>query len=162
MKKTVVIFSILALFFGCMSYVAASEYIKFSSRFIKHFKDCDAYKEEVSSEYDSKEFIEKREIVGWKNGFCHYRTTMKTNNSSYMLDCMFSDVQVNEIYKAMKSSYKSVEEYNLDILVPNKDAKSGGVEFKKIGVTPIRGNKAYIVWSKYQNNPYFCRPQKLQ
>lgn len=162
MKKTIIICGLLAFVFSSISYVMAAEYVKYSSHFIKKFKNCDAYVEDVSSTYDSDVFNEKREIIGWKNGFCHYRSTIKSSKSGYLLDCMFSDVQVDELYKAMKSSYKTVEEYSLDILVPAKDPKTGQTSYKKIGATPIKGNKAYIVWTKYQNNPYFCRPQKIQ
>ena len=41
------------------------------------------------------------------------------------------------------------------------DAK-GSNKYKVVGSTVIKGNKAFITWAKYQNNPYFCRPEKIR
>ena len=57
--------------------VLASEYTKFSSTFIKKFKDCDYYEETTNSEFEGNAFSTNRKIIGWKNGFCKYQETIK-------------------------------------------------------------------------------------
>ena len=161
MKKRVLGYCLLVLCLTGYIFAKASDGTTYSAKFIKNFKDCSTYQENYSSEYEGEKFNEKREILGWKNGFCHYRTTVNSSNSAYKLDCMFSDIQVEEIYKAMKNNSKALEDYNLDIMIPTKETKNGQPVYKKIGSTVIKGTKAYITWTKYENNPYFCHPQKL-
>ena len=139
----------------------AAEYTKFSSKFVKHFKDCDRYEETVVSEFEGKEFTTNRQIQGWKNGFCKYQEVIKSPSSEYQLNCAFTDVQVEELYMAMKNRSKEVEKYDLETFAEQKDLKTGKTQYVSRGTTTIKGNKAYIAWAKYQNNPYFCIPKKI-
>ena len=66
------------------------------------------------------------------------------------------------MYISMKDSSKKPQEYSLDIFDITTDSKTGKETFNVVGSTTIRGNNAYITWAKYQNNPYFCRPEKLK
>lgn len=61
----------------------------------------------------------------------------------------------------MKDKSKTPESYELEMFGEQKDPKTGKIKYIKTGTTTIKGNKAYITWAKYQNNPYFCKPQKL-
>ena len=75
---------------------------------------------------------------------------------------LFAEAQIDDLYEAMKSRSKKAEKYNLDIFESKVDPKTGETTYKSVGTTIIKGNKAYIVWAKYQNNPYFCRAEKIK
>ncbi len=62
----------------------------------------------------------------------------------------------------MKSRSNEPETYGLETFVEQIDEKTGKSKFVSNGITTIKGNKAYITWAKYQNNPYFCKPEKLK
>lgn len=159
MKKTIIYVLSMFLILG-FSIVKASEYAVFSHGFIKNFKDCDKFEETTNSTYNGDSFTEKSEILGWENGFCHYRTTIVSKDTGYRLECMFSDIQVEELYNAMRDKSRTVSEYKMDLFKP-VDSNDGEITYKKAADTIIKGNKGYIAWTKYQNNPYFCRPYKL-
>jgi len=159
--KKIIILSLISAMAG-FSCVYASEYTKFSRGFIKHIKDCDAYEETVTSRFEDNDFTTKRKIHGWKNGFCQYSEVITSKDGSYRLNCMFGDVQVDDLYEAMKSRSNKAEKYNLEIFEPQVNPKTGETTYKSAGSTLIKGNKAYIVWAKYQNNPYFCRAEKIK
>jgi len=139
----------------------AAQYTKFSSKFIKSFKDCDRYEESVTSEFEGKTFVTNRRIAGWQNGMCKYQETITSPEDKYTLNCLFSALQVDELYEAMTSKSKETEKYELDVFAKQKDPKTGEQKYVTIGSTTIIGNKAYVKWAKYQNNPHFCIPQKL-
>ena len=160
-KSTAVTLGLLVALVAGMSCVFAAEITKFSSKFIKNFKDCDAYEETVTSEYEGKQFTTNRKIIGWRNGFCKYQETIKSPEDEYQLNCSFSNIQVDELYESMKSRSKELEKYDLDIFAPQKEKKEG-TKYVVVGNQTIKGNKAYIAWAKYQNNPYFCKPQKIK
>jgi hypothetical protein len=160
MKKFTIIF-ITAIIAG-MSCVFASEYTKFSRRFINHFKDCDAYEETITSNFEDTTFTTHRKISGWKNGLCRYTEVITSNEGSYKLNCRFAEIQLDDLYLAMKDRSNKPEKYNLDIFQQKVDPKTGETIYVTNGSTVIKGNKAYIVWAKYQNNPYFCRYEKLK
>ena len=141
--------------------VCAATYTKFSSDFIKNFKDCDNYRETVNSEFEGENFTTVRTIQGWRNGFCKYEEVIKSSKGAYKLDCSFSNIQVDELYTAMKSRSKEPEKYELELFASQKDPKTGQTKYVTAGTQTIKGNKAYIVWAKYQNNPYFCKPTKI-
>ncbi len=163
MKKNIILTIVFVIgIFSSLAYVSASEYTKFSSGFKKHFKDCDSYKETIESTFEGKNFKTQREIIGWRNGVCRYTETVSSGSDAYKLNCMFPDLQVEELYKSMKDSSKKPQEYSLDIFEIKTDSKTGKETFNVVGSTTIRGNNAYITWAKYQNNPYFCRPEKLK
>ena len=134
---------------------------KFSSSFKKYFKDCDPYEETVTSEFGGKTYETHRKIIGWRNGFCRYQETMSSVQEKYMLDCNFSAVQLDELYASIKSRSKNQERFELETFGERVDEK-GKVEYVKLGTMTIKGNKAYVTWAKYQNNPYFCKPTKLK
>jgi len=161
MKKTVIISTLVMVFAIGITSVLASEYTKFSSAFIKKFKDCDYYEETTHSEFEGNTFSTNRKIIGWKNGFCKYQEIIKSKEGNYQLDCLFSSLQVDDIYYSMKDKSKTPESYELEMFGEQKDPKTGKIKYIKTGTTTIKGNKAYITWAKYQNNPYFCKPQKL-
>ena len=69
-KSTAVTLGLLIALVAGMSCVFAAEFTKFSSKFIKNFKDCDAYEESIVSEYEGKQFTTNRKIIGWRNSFC--------------------------------------------------------------------------------------------
>ncbi|MDE6138139.1 MAG: hypothetical protein K2F57_01555, partial [Candidatus Gastranaerophilales bacterium] len=93
---------------------------------------------------------------------CKYEETITSPKDKYQLRCSFSAIQMDELYKAMKSKSKEAERYELDTYAEQKDLTTGKTKFVPIGTTTIKGNKAYITWAKYQNNPYFCTPVKLK
>ena len=158
MKKIFVI-TLAGLILG--STVMASEYTKFSRKFIRHIKDCDAYEETVTSKYEDMTFNTTRKITGWKNGFCKYSETITSEVGAYKLDCRFTDIQLDDLYEAMRNRSKKAEKYSLDVYVEKKNPKTGDLEYVKDGVTEIKGNRAYVIWAKYQNNPFICKPSEI-
>ena len=160
MKKSTVTLLAFGLIFAVAGCAFAATYTKFSSKFIKHFEDCDKYEETVSSEFEGREFSTTRRIIGWKNGACKYQEIVSDSNGNYQLDCSFPSVQLDELYTSMKDRSKSVEQYELQLYGEQKNAK-GPNKYAVVGSTLIRGNKAYITWARYQNNPYFCRVQRV-
>ncbi len=154
---TSIVFLVAALFTTAI----ASEYSKFSRKFIKNMRDCDAYEETVTSNYDDETFTTKRRIIGWRNGFCQYQEVISSKDGKYQLDCSFSDAQVDDLYTAMKSRSRTPEKYNLQLFEAKTNPKTGEVTYVRGGTTIIKGNKAYIQWAKLQNNPYFCKPTRL-
>ncbi len=164
MKKftTLALTATIAISFTCLCAFAADNYSKYSSRFKKNFKDCDKYEETINSEYQGETFTTHRKIKGWRNSFCQYEETITSVNGSYKLNCVFSNVQVDELYDSMKSKSKELKRFELDTFAEQTDPKTGKVKYVKSGTTTIKGDKAYVAWAKYMNNPYFCRPQKLK
>ena len=164
MKKflTLALTATVAISFTCLCAFAADNYSKFSSKFKKNFKDCDKYEETTTSEFQGATFTTNRKIKGWRNTFCQYEETVSSVTGSYKLTCGFSSVQVDELYESMKSRSKELIKYELDTFVEQKDPKTGKSKYVKAGSTTIKGDKAYVAWAKYQNNPYFCRPEKLE
>ena len=160
-KSTAVTLGLLIALVAGMSCVFAAEFTKFSSKFIKNFKDCDAYEESIVSEYEGKQFTTNRKIIGWRNGFCKYEETIKSPEDEYQLNCSFSNIQVDELYNSMRNKSKDPETYELEMFAEQKD-KKGQTKYVVVGSQTIKGNKAYITWAKYQNNPYFCKPQKIK
>jgi hypothetical protein len=160
MKKTLI--SLLVLMLTGISCVFASEVTKFSRGFIKHFKDCDVYEETVTSTFEDEEFKSQRKILGWKNGVCRYTETITSKSGGYRLNCNFPEIQVDELYDAMRNRSKTPERFNLEIFTPEVDPKTGETVYVTKGTTLIKGNKAYIAWAKYQNNPYFCKAEKIR
>ena len=61
MKKTVIISTLVMVFAIGITSVLASEYTKFSSAFIKKFKDCDYYEETTHSEFEGNTFSNDRD-----------------------------------------------------------------------------------------------------
>ncbi len=145
----------------CTSAVFAAEYTKFSRKFIRHIKDCDSYEETVTSVFEDETFKTKRKIHGWKNGFCRYTETIISARGAYQLDCGFTEIQLDDLYEAMKDRSKTADKYTLDIYTEVKNPKTGETEYIKDGTTEIKGNKAYVIWAKYQNNPFFCKPSDI-
>lgn len=161
MRRFYTLLLVLAIFVSAgLTCVFAATYTKFSSKFIKNFEDCDNYEETLTSEFEGKNFTTTRKLMGWKNGFCKYQETVSSSDGKYQLNCSFTSVQLEELYLAMKNKSKDVEKYDLERFVEQKDA-NGRTKYVSMGTQTIKGNKAYIVWAKYQNNPYFCKPQKL-
>lgn len=157
--KKIFIISLVTLLLG--GYALASEYTKFSRKFIRHIKDCDAYEETIASEYEDSSFKTTRKIHGWKNGYCRYTETITAPQGAYKLDCGFTEVQLDDLYEAMKDRSKKADKYTLDLYSERKNPKTGDTEYMKSGSTEIKGNRAYIVWAKYQNNPFVCRPSEI-
>jgi hypothetical protein len=141
--------------------VYAAQYTKFSTKFKKNFKECDRYEETLTSEFEGKTFTTTRKILGWKNGACRYQEIIETQGEKYQLNCNFSGSQVDELYDAMNSKSKETEKYELEVFGEQTDPKTGKTTYAPVSSTTISGNKAYIKWAKYQNNPYFCMPHKL-
>lgn len=161
MRRFYTLLIALAVFISAgLTCVFAATYTKFSSKFIKNFEDCDKYEETVTSEFEGKTFTTNRKLMGWKNGFCKYQETISSSDGKYQLNCSFTNIQVEELYLAMKSRSKEVEKYDLERFAPQTD-ENGKTKYVSMGTQTIKGNKAYIAWAKYQNNPYFCKPQKL-
>lgn len=161
-KKNIFVITITLLLITVVSftYAFAAEYSKFTSKFIKNFKDCESYEETTTSEFEGKNFSSSRKILGWRNGFCKYQETISSSDGKFQVNCAFSPVQVDELYNAMKNRSKDTELFELETFIQEKDA-NGKIKYRSNGSTTIKGNKAYITWAKYQNNPYFCKPQKL-
>jgi len=157
--KKIFIISLVTLLLG--GYALASEYTKFSRKFIRHIKDCDAYEETIASEYEDSSFKTTRKIHGWKNGYCRYTETITAPQGAYKLDCGFTEVQLDDLYEAMKDRSKKADKYTLDLYSERKNPKTGDIEYIKSGSTEIKGNRAYIVWAKYQNNPFVCKPSEI-
>ena len=157
--KKIFIISLVTLLLG--GYALASEYTKFSRKFIRHIKDCDAYEETIASEYGDSSFKTTRKIHGWKNGYCRYTETITAPQGAYKLDCGFTEVQLDDLYEAMKDRSKKADKYTLDLYSERKNPKTGDTEYIKSGSTEIKGNRAYIIWAKYQNNPFVCRPSEI-
>lgn len=158
MKKTFSVFFAILIFTGA---AFSAEYTKFSRKFIKHIKDCDKYEETITSEYEDTTFKTERKIHGWKNGLCKYTETITSAQGAYKLDCGFNEVQLDDLYEAMRDRSKKAEKYTLDTYTEQTNPKTGAIEYIKSGSTEIKGNKAYIIWAKYQNNPYLCRPTEI-
>lgn len=162
MKKSfVLILTSLVVISSIITCAFAAEYTKFSSKFVKKFQDCDPYEETTTSEFEGKNFTTTRKIIGWRNGACRYQEVVASGKDKYLIDCTFPNLQVDELYAAMKDRSKEVEKFELEIFGEQKDPKTGKVKYSVAGTQTIKGNKAYIVWTRYQNNPYFCKPQKL-
>ena len=160
-KKTLL--SVTAAIITCSLFAGAiaDQYIKFSSRFIKNFKDCEAYEETVTSTFESKTFKTNRKIIGWRGGTCKYEETITSPDDQYKLLCSFTTIQVDALYAAMKNKSKKTEADELEVFAPQATT-NGGVKYVVIETQPIRGNRAYVAWTKIQNNPYFCLPQKVK
>lgn len=159
MKKSSTILLAFAVVFIAAGCAFAATYTKFSSKFIKNFEDCDRYTETVTSEFEGKEFTTTRNIQGWRNGACRYQEIVSDHTGNYQLDCAFPSVQLDELYASMKDRSKAVENYELELYAEQKNSK--GPKYTVVGSTTIKGNKAYVTWARYQNNPYFCKVQKL-
>ena len=157
--KKIFVFTMACLIVGSCAFSA--EYTKFSRKFMKHIRDCDAFEETVTSEYEDMTFKTTRKIHGWKNGFCKYTETIISPQGAYKLDCGFTDVQLDDLYEAMKDRSKKAEKYTLDIYVEKINPKTKEIEYVKNGSTEIKGNRAYVIWAKYQNNPFVCKPSEL-
>ncbi len=162
MKKSfILVITSLMVISSIITCAFAAEYTKFSSKFIKKFQDCEQYEETTASEFEGKSFTTTRKIVGWRNGACRYQEVVASGNDKYLIDCTFPSIQVDELYSAMKDRSKEPEKFELEIFGEHKDPNTGKIKYSVRGTQTIKGNKAYIVWTKYQNNPYFCKPQKL-
>ena len=161
-KSTAIILSSVILLCATVSCVYATTYTKFSSKFIKSFKDCDRYEETITSQFEDRTFTTTRKIQGWRNGFCQYTEVIKSPIDEYQLNCSLSSIQVDELYDAMKSRSKEPIKYEMDLFAEQKDPKSGNSKYVVVGTETIKGNKAYVTWAKYQNNPYFCSPKKIR
>ena len=162
MKKPIILSIIATLAIGSVLTVAIGEqYTKFSSKFVKNFKDCDSYEETVSSEFENQKFTTHRKIYGWRNGSCLYEEVITSPKDQYKLLCTLNSMQVEDLYSAMKKRSRAVDKYELEVFVP-QETKSGATKYKVVGTQTIKGNPAYIAWAKIQNNPYFCTPQKIK
>lgn len=155
MKKNIVI-GIIALSITTCACAYAAEYAKYSSRFIKKFKNCENYQETVTTNFENQNFTTTRKINGWMNGFCMYQETITSPQDKYQINCNLSDIQVDELYSAMKNRSRKVEKVNIELFTKVTDEKTGRTRYVKNNTTMVTGNKAYTTWTKYQNNPYFC------
>jgi hypothetical protein len=162
MKKTVIAIIAGVILCSLYTYANAANETKFSKNFMKHFKDCDRYEETTTSTFEDRDFTTNRKIIGWRNGYCKYEEKISSPIDQYILRCSFNEIQVDELYEAMKSRSKEQEKYELEIFAESVDEKTGRVKYTSGGTETIKGNKAYIAWTKVQNNPYFCRPQKVK
>lgn len=140
----------------------ASQKSKFSRKFIKNMKKCSSYEETTSSMYENTKFSSNKKIIGWQNGFCRYQETISSADSAYFLDCGFSQEQVKDLYEAMRDKSSEVETVIIPLYEAKKNAKTGEISYSKAGSTPVKGDRAYRLWAELQNNPYLCRPTKLQ
>lgn len=156
----ILIILLLTVVFG-ITCVYAAEYSKFSRKFIKAMGNCDKYNETTESEFEGGKFTTSREILGWRNSFCLYRETWTTKDAKYQLDCTFTPFQIEDLYDSMKSRSKEVIRFDLDLFADQIDPKTGKTKYVNAGTTTISGNKAFVTWAKYQNNPYFCSRKKL-
>ena len=159
-NKILIMGVVIAVTGGLCAY--AANITKFSSKFIKHFKDCEPYQETITSTYEGNEFTTNRKIHGWSNGLCKYEAIVKTTDEMYRLDCRFSAIQIDDLYESMKDKSKEITTYGLETFVEQTDEKTGKTKYVSKGITAIKGNKAFITWAKYENNPYFCKPEKLK
>ena len=150
----------LALLIGTCA-VFAAEYTKFSRKFMKHIRDCNAYEETVLSKFEDTDFKTIRKIHGWKNGLCKYSEIITSAKGAYKLDCGFSEAQLDDLYESMKDRSKKTEKLSLDLFYERTNPKTGEIEYVQNGSTEIKGNRAYIIWAKYQNNPYICKPSEI-
>ena len=162
MKKTILLSIIATLAIGSVLTVAIGEqFTKFSSKFIKNFRDCESYEETITSEFENQTFTTNRKIIGWRNGICRYEEVITSPKDQYKLSCNLTSMQVDELYDSMKNKSRNTDKYELEIYAPQED-KNGNVKYNVIGTQTIKGNAAYISWARIQNNPYFCLPQKLK
>lgn len=159
-KKVFALGVVITVTCGLCAY--AENITKFSSKFVKHFKDCEPYQETITSNFEGNTFTTDRKILGWSNGYCKYEEVVKTTDESYKLNCRFAALQVDDLYDSMKSKSKDIDSYGLETFMEKTDEKTGKSTFVSNGITTIKGNAAYITWAKYQNNPYFCKPEKLK
>lgn len=161
MKKATIAVALFILFLGSLSCVFAATYTKFSSKFIKNFQDCDKYEETVVSEFENQQFTTTRKILGWRNGMCKYQEVVSSPKDKYQIDCNFTAIQMEDLYNSMRDRSKEPITHELDAYAEVKNPKPNASKYVVVGSTTIKGNKAYITWAKYQNNPYFCKPTKL-
>ena len=161
MKKNKIAIALFTLCLSSLGCVFAATYTKFSPKFIKNFQDCDKYQESVVSEFEGKQFTTNRKILGWRNGMCKYQEVVSSPTDKYQIDCNFTAIQVEDLYNSMKDRSKEPITYELDNYAEVKNAKPNENKYVVVGSTTIKGNKAYITWAKYENNPYFCKPTKL-
>ena len=141
---------------------AADNISKFSSKFRKNFKDCDKYEETVTTFSEGEEYKFERSIKGWRNGYCIYEEVVSSASGAYNVSCKLSHLQLDDLSDAMKSRSKELEKHELDLYFEQTDPKTGKPKYVKGGSTTIKGNRAYIAWAKVQNNPYFCKAEKLR
>lgn len=159
-KTLISIFSVVIVTL-LLSTAIAEQYTKFSSKFVKNFRDCDKYEETITSEFENQNFTTKRNILGWRNGICRYEEIITSPKDQYKLTCNLTSMQVDELYESMKNKSRNAEKYELEIYAP-KEEDNGNKRYVVVGTQTIKGNPAYIAWAKIQNNPYFCMPQKLK
>lgn len=160
-KRFAIMLAMIIAVSTCISCVFAAEYAKFSKGFVKNFEDCDPYEETETTIFEGESFTTTRKIIGWRNGACQYQEKMISNKDKYVLNCSFPSIQVDELYEAMKSKDKDPHRFELELFSEQTDPKTGKIKYIVAGTQTIKGNKPYIIWTKYQNNPYFCKPQKL-
>ena len=130
---------------------------------IKHYKPTTpSLRNTTTSTFENKSFTTNRKIIGWRNGFCQYEETITSPTEQYVLKCSLNAIQVDELYNSMKSRAKAQERYELETFVEVTDPKTGKTKYEKAGTETIKGNKAYIAWTRIQNNPYFCKPEKTR
>ena len=161
MKRTIILSIIATLAVGSVFTAAIGErYTKFSSKFVKNFKDCDNYEETVTSEFENQKFTTRRKIHGWRNGICLYEEVITSPKDQYRLVCNLTSMQVDELYDAMKKKPRAIEKYEMEIYAPQET--KNGTKYNVVGTQTIKGNRAYVAWARVQNNPYFCTPQKIK
>ncbi len=162
MKKSLIALLSVIILSSTFGYKTIATDTTFSKNFIKNFKDCDKYEETINTTFEDKNFTTNRKIIGWRNGFCKYEETITSPTDQYELKCTLNAIQVEELYNAMKSRSKEATKYELETFIERQDPKTGKTKYEVIGTQTISGNKAYIAWAKIQNNPYFCKPQKIK
>ena len=145
-----------------LTYVFAAESTKFTSAFIKNFRNCHNFEETTQYTSEGQTFKTIRKINGWVDGACQYSETIYSQNEAYNLDCYFPEIQVEEIYDSMKNKSKEQEEFLLNVYGKKKDPRTGKESFAVINQINITGTKAEITWAKYENDPYVCTPQKIK
>jgi hypothetical protein len=160
-KKTLISATAAIIVCSLFAGAIADQYIKFSSKFVKHFRDCESYEETITSTFESKTFKTNRKIIGWRGGACRYEETITSPEDQYKLICNFPSIQLDALYSTMKDRSKKTEVDELEIFAPQATS-NGGVKYVVLETQPIKGNRAYVAWTKIQNNPYFCQPQKIK
>ena len=111
----------------------------------------------------------------------YVRTTGERSLSNYNFDY---EVMVDKDHNPIQSFINQMKlisnddaimleddlEFSKDFLVeieqvinkyPNKVINFFYLYLQFMPTQTIKGNKSYITWTKYLNNPYFCSPQKI-
>ena len=95
MNKKLFIFGLISILCLCSAY--ALDNVTYSIKFANKLKNCEQYEDTINSEYNGRTFTTVQKIIGKRGEACYYQETMSSGSEKYRLDCMFSQLQTEEL-----------------------------------------------------------------